>query len=674
MHLKRISAVLGVLGLAGLLGLGTPARTQQPVADQGNGYKQDGVEPLARGPVHEAYATPVQSKPEATITVPRQPPDPLEELPPEQKPEGENVTWMPGYWAWDEDRTDFIWVSGFWRAPPPNQQWVPGRWQQTSGAWQWVPGFWQSIEEREVRYLPPPPELVEAAPSVPAPAPESVFVPGCWVYRDVRYVWRPGYWMNYRPGWVWIPAHYVWSPLGYVFVDGYWDFELNRRGLLFSPVHVDRRYWALADWHYRPYYVVRPDFMLTAFFVRPRYSHYYFGDYFDGGYRNRGFTAFVDYRFGRVGYDPLYSYYRWQHRDNRVWDRDLRQLYVARFNNEVPRPPRTLVQQATLIQNITVNKNVTNITNVNNVTVLRGLPQVNNTFVNLQAVSPQARQAAQQQTQQIRSVGRQRSQLETQLLAQGGTTTQPQAQPRAVRLDMPARPSAERQAAAPQPPPVPVTPLRAETGRANPRGNARTEPRAEPKGDPRTQPRGEPKAEPRAQPRVEPKAEPRPLPQPAPKAEPPTRPKVEPKPPEPRPQPKPPEPKAEPRPQPKPPEVKPPVPAPAPKVEPQPKPPEVRPEPQPKPPEVRPEPRAQPHPEPKVEPRPEPRREVPPPPRPEPRVEPRPQPQPRPEVRPEPPRPQPRPPEVRPQPQPQPRPEPRPPAPAPKAEDKKPPK
>src|SRR5437660_1095591 len=78
----------------------------------------EGVQVLARGPVHEAYATPQQTRPEATPVVPKQPPDPIEETPPEQKPEGDNVQWIPGYWAWGADVTDFVWVSGFWRNVP----------------------------------------------------------------------------------------------------------------------------------------------------------------------------------------------------------------------------------------------------------------------------------------------------------------------------------------------------------------------------------------------------------------------------------------------------------------------------------------------------------------------------------------------------------------------------
>src|SRR5262249_59410253 len=102
---------------------------------------QDGVEVLARGPVHEAYAEPVDPRPSAGPVVPRQPPVPIEELPPEQRPEGEGVTWVAGYWSWDEERSDYIWVSGFWRTPPPGRVWVPGSWRPAGGGWQWVGGY-----------------------------------------------------------------------------------------------------------------------------------------------------------------------------------------------------------------------------------------------------------------------------------------------------------------------------------------------------------------------------------------------------------------------------------------------------------------------------------------------------------------------------------------------------
>src|SRR5439155_19971136 len=131
------------LGLsAGLLGLGLwlatipAARSQQdqvPAADaaaqaQAEPQAEQGMEVLTRGPIHEAYAEPVDNHPLPSKIVLKQPPAPIEETPPDQRPAGENVQWIPGYWAWEDDRNDFVWVRGIWRMPPPGCTWVPGHW------------------------------------------------------------------------------------------------------------------------------------------------------------------------------------------------------------------------------------------------------------------------------------------------------------------------------------------------------------------------------------------------------------------------------------------------------------------------------------------------------------------------------------------------------------------
>src|SRR5215469_12817897 len=66
---------------------------------------------------------------------------PVDEMPPAEKPEG-NVVWIGGYWGYDDDRKDFLWVSGVWRTPPPSKQWIAGYWREEGEQWQWVPGFW----------------------------------------------------------------------------------------------------------------------------------------------------------------------------------------------------------------------------------------------------------------------------------------------------------------------------------------------------------------------------------------------------------------------------------------------------------------------------------------------------------------------------------------------------
>src|SRR5688572_25169628 len=68
----------------------------------GDAALEEAVEVLTRGPLHEAFAAPIKQNPDPGEVVPQAPPEPIQELPPEVKPEGENVEWISGYWAWDE--------------------------------------------------------------------------------------------------------------------------------------------------------------------------------------------------------------------------------------------------------------------------------------------------------------------------------------------------------------------------------------------------------------------------------------------------------------------------------------------------------------------------------------------------------------------------------------------
>src|SRR5260370_168690 len=105
-------AILTALACAGLC-LTAPASADD---DDGPPPPPAGEEVQARGPVHEAFAEATQAVATQGEVVDKQPPDPIEETPPEEKPEGENVVWIPGYWSFDEEAKDFLWISGFWRA------------------------------------------------------------------------------------------------------------------------------------------------------------------------------------------------------------------------------------------------------------------------------------------------------------------------------------------------------------------------------------------------------------------------------------------------------------------------------------------------------------------------------------------------------------------------------
>ncbi|MGL4419115.1 MAG: hypothetical protein ACRCZF_00490, partial [Gemmataceae bacterium] len=381
-------------------------------ADDRNG----GVEVLARGPVHEAFAATLEYQTAAPI-VPKAPPDQIEELPPDQKPAGDNVQWIPGYWHYDEEKTDFIWISGFWRQPPPGRVWVPGSWREARGGWQWAHGFWQLAQvENRVEYLPTPPVPLEFAPSVPSPSETHVYVPGTWVWLTNRYAWRPGVWVDHRPNWIWCPAHYRWTPAGYVFIDGYWDYPLADRGVLFAPVYLPPPLYNRPAFIYQPSFVVAEPSLYTSLFVRRGWGCYYFGDYFERRYLDVGFNAWcgnvrtsgfsVSVGFGRgFGYDPLWDHYRVSFRNDRTWIGGINDCYAGRFAGTVVRPPRTLVQQNVVINNITNVTNVTNVTNninnnvinnninnnINNVTMVTALKDVSNTNrrVTLQQLPPE---------------------------------------------------------------------------------------------------------------------------------------------------------------------------------------------------------------------------------------------------------------------------------------------
>ena len=46
----------------------------------------------------------------------------------------------------------------------------------------------------EVQYLPEPPATVETGPNIAAPSADDTWLPGCWVWQQNRYAWRPGFW------------------------------------------------------------------------------------------------------------------------------------------------------------------------------------------------------------------------------------------------------------------------------------------------------------------------------------------------------------------------------------------------------------------------------------------------------------------------------------------------
>jgi hypothetical protein len=316
---------------------GAPAAALAP-ANPGplaGGQQQGGMQVLDQGPIHEAFAEAVVLEAGQTMRVKQEPPEPINELPPEVRPEGDNVEWIPGYWMWSDDQNDFIWVSGVWRDIPPGRRWVPGHWSAADAEFQWVPGFWAGEQVQEVQMLPLPPETLEVGPSSPAPAANFFWVPGCWTWNGLAYDWRAGYWYAGQNNWVWIPDRYCYTPRGAIFISGYWDYLLAYRGLAYAPVWWPQPVWRGVGWSYRPYNVLDSGLLLSALYINRHHHHYYFGH---GGWHGNHYDPWWQNGGRGRGYDPFCAYHRWHDGRNRDdWANNHRRDF-DRFQQDYQRP------------------------------------------------------------------------------------------------------------------------------------------------------------------------------------------------------------------------------------------------------------------------------------------------------------------------------------------------
>jgi hypothetical protein len=365
-----------------------PSSTSPPASDPSSLASIDpSVQVLTQGNVHEAFGQPVVFDATPSPVLPNKPPDPVQEVIPSQKPEGDNVQWIPGYWSWDSDNNKFNWTSGIWRAIPPGLQWVSGYWTQSGTGYQWVSGFWQKIAtvaagadsgsanpgaipgpadgtasgeppapEQEaatgtdsgtnpgdgtgVTYLPQPPDTLETGPVGDPPTADHIWIPGCWIYQAGSYAWLAGQWCPCHAGWVWVPAHYVWTPAGYVFVDGFWDYDLDHRGVLFAPVSFVQGIPA-PGFVYTPTVCLNSDLFIDYLFCRPQCGCYCFGDYYAAVELQAGVYPCFAYHMSKFGFDPLFAYCSWQHHNDASWHDTLVADYRSRVANVALRPPQT---------------------------------------------------------------------------------------------------------------------------------------------------------------------------------------------------------------------------------------------------------------------------------------------------------------------------------------------
>lgn len=415
-----------------------------PATGSGQGTEADasGGQVLTQGPVHEAFATPLIHDPKAAPRVSKPPPDPIKEMPPDQKPAGQNIQWISGYWAWDTTRNDFLWVSGVWREPPPGTQWLPGYWHTVAGGYQWAPGVWmptstgpsagavQSAAQSPATYLPPPPHSLEAGPNSPRPGPNTVWNPGYWFWEGGGYAWRPGFWFAVQPNWVWMPPHYVWTPTGFLFVPGYWDLPVTNRGLMFAPVYYPQPVYAQPGFVYTPSIGIVGSAVTSNLFVSVGTGQYMFGNYYAQSFASVGIVPWFSFNFavGRpVYYDPLFSYYAVVNvRQNPQWVLQVREAYRMRAADVRLRPPVTYAEQVRITRNVSITRDVTVVDHRNMAMPLRQLARdpIAGRTLRLERVAEAERRTIQRQATELRQLRAERAQLERQA-ARSGPSNQP---------------------------------------------------------------------------------------------------------------------------------------------------------------------------------------------------------------------------------------------------------
>ncbi len=415
-----------------------------------------GSEVLTRGPVHEAFAKPVTVDPEAPLIVPKQPPEALQEMPPAERPAGASIVWVPGYWAWDADRADFIWVSGCWRNAPPNTYWVPGYWLRLDTGWEWIAGFWKPIvaQPQQIEYLPAPPPAVEVAAPGKPPMADQIWVPGCWYWLEGRYVQRHGYWLAPQAGWVWVPAHYAWTPRGYIFCAGHWDYDLDSRGVLFTPAYFPPEVRVRAGFVFCPGVCVDLGILRVNLFAYPRYGHYCFGDYYDDAYLRVGIYPWYRCQTVHTWYDPLFVYDRWHFaRTEPNWARHQEQEFELRRSHRDLRPARTYAEYEVQRERLPVARRPERPL----VQPVKAFAVSQSTPVKFERISPAERQQLAVRSTEVRNLRTERNQWEApaaHTASAGSAVARPQP-PTTAKPEPPVRPTVASKTARPTPQPKP---------------------------------------------------------------------------------------------------------------------------------------------------------------------------------------------------------------------------
>jgi hypothetical protein len=142
-----------------------------------------------------------------------------------------------------------------------------------------------------------------------------------------------------------VPSHFAWTPRGYIFCQGHWDYDLDDRGVLFSPVFLPREVRVQAGFVFCPGVCVDLGMLQLNLFVNPRYNHYCFGDYYDAAYQGAGIYPWYKCQTVHSWYDPLFVYDKWHFgKTDSGWAKRQAQEFKALQRNPGLRPAHTYTE------------------------------------------------------------------------------------------------------------------------------------------------------------------------------------------------------------------------------------------------------------------------------------------------------------------------------------------
>ena len=243
----------------------------------------------------------------------------MDEVPPDQKPDGDNVAWIPGYWQFEDDRQGLHLDQRLLARHAPGRKWVPGYWNKNDDgrASGWAAtgpprtrGRSNTCPRRRRRRW-------RTAPSDAAPRAEP-----CLDSRRVGLADQP----------LLVAARLLGrAPAG---------LDLDARLLRLTPVRLRLRgrLLGLVDppprRALRPLLLERLELYGRATSTAPRSASTWtsspttcsaapataattIGDYYGGSYVTLGFTPWYSFHYARGGgYCPIYAYNSWHYRGN----------------------------------------------------------------------------------------------------------------------------------------------------------------------------------------------------------------------------------------------------------------------------------------------------------------------------------------------------------------------